>query len=37
LKKSAVLSFAFVAIEIDGKISQEVCSGTSGCYFFKKQ
>jgi hypothetical protein len=36
LKKLAVLSFAFVTIEIDHKISLEVFGGSGGHDFFKR-
>jgi hypothetical protein len=36
LKKSAILSFAFLAIEDDGKISLEVFGGSAGHDFLKK-
>jgi hypothetical protein len=34
-KKTAILSFAFMAIEVDTKISVQVFGGSDGCYFLK--
>jgi hypothetical protein len=35
-KRSAALSFAFMVVEVDNKLSLRVSGGSAGCDFFKK-